>query len=54
MLEEAKLSAQETATQHAKGIVYCRSQALCKQLAAVLNHSAYHAGVESRTEILQG
>jgi superfamily II DNA helicase RecQ len=54
MLEEDKLSAQETATQHVKGIVYCRSQALCEQLAAVLDCSAYHADIESRTEILQG
>jgi hypothetical protein len=54
MLEEAKLSAQETTTQHVKEIVYYRSQALYKQLAGILDYSAYHADIESHTEILQG
>jgi superfamily II DNA helicase RecQ len=54
ILEEATRLAQETATKPVKGIIYCRSRALCKQLATALGYSAYHAGVESRTEILQG
>jgi superfamily II DNA helicase RecQ len=54
ILEEATRLAQETATKPVKGIIYCRSQALCKQLATALGYSAYHASVESRTEILQG
>jgi superfamily II DNA helicase RecQ len=54
MLEEATRLAQETATEPVKGIVYCRSQALYKQLATALDCSAYHTSVESRTEILQG
>jgi superfamily II DNA helicase RecQ len=56
MLEEAQLQAQlqaQETTRNVKEIVYCRSRALCKQLAAALDCSAYHAGVESRTEILQ-
>ena len=36
-----------------KGIVYCRSRQLCEQIAAALGCSCYHAGVASRTEILQ-
>jgi superfamily II DNA helicase RecQ len=36
-----------------KGIVYCRSQQLCERLAALLDCPAYHAGVASRTELLQ-
>jgi superfamily II DNA helicase RecQ len=54
MLEEATRLAQETGTESVKGIVYCRSRELCEQLATALDCSAYHAGVESRTEILQG
>jgi hypothetical protein len=56
ILEEAQLQAQlqaQETTRNIKEIVYCRSQALCKRLAAALEYSAYHAGVESRTEILQ-
>jgi superfamily II DNA helicase RecQ len=52
MLEEATRLARET-TKPVKGIVYCRSRALCEQLAAALECGAYHAGVESRTEMLQ-
>jgi superfamily II DNA helicase RecQ len=36
-----------------KGIVYCRSRQLCERLAALLDCPAYHAGVASRTELLQ-
>jgi superfamily II DNA helicase RecQ len=54
MLEEATRLAQETATEPVKGIVYCCSRALCKQLATALGCSAYYASVESCTEILQG
>jgi superfamily II DNA helicase RecQ len=49
---QAQLQAQET-TRNIKEIIYCRSQALCKRLTAALEYSAYHTGVESRTEILQ-
>ena len=36
-----------------KGVVYCRTKQLCEQLATALGCHAYHAGVASRTEILQ-
>jgi superfamily II DNA helicase RecQ len=36
-----------------KGIMYCRSRQLCKQLAHRLACSAYHAGSTSRSKILQ-
>ena len=37
----------------AKGIVYCRSRQLCDNIAAALDYSSYHAGVRSRTTILE-
>jgi superfamily II DNA helicase RecQ len=37
----------------AKGIIYCRSKALCNKIADALGCPAYYANIESRTEVLQ-
>ena len=37
----------------AKGIVYCRSRQLCDEIATAMGCSSYHAGVGSRTAILE-
>ncbi|KAF5849992.1 hypothetical protein GGP41_005490, partial [Bipolaris sorokiniana] len=38
---------------YAKGIVYCRSRQLCDEIATAVGCSSYHAGVGSRTVILE-
>jgi superfamily II DNA helicase RecQ len=58
LIDQAQAQAQAQALSAAagaavKGIVYCRSRQLYKQLAHRLACSAYHAGSTSRSEILQ-
>jgi superfamily II DNA helicase RecQ len=58
LIDQAQAQAQAQALSAAagaavKGIMYCRSRQLYKQLAHRLACSAYHAGSTSRSEILQ-
>jgi superfamily II DNA helicase RecQ len=50
----AQLLLQQESDSAAKGIIYCRSTALCDQLAGALGCSAYYANMEaSRAEVLE-
>jgi superfamily II DNA helicase RecQ len=49
----AAIGAAAIGDSYAKGIVYCRSRQLYNEIATVVGYSSYHAGVGSRTAILE-
>jgi hypothetical protein len=49
----AAIGAAAIGDSYTKGIMYCRSQQLCDRIVAALDCSSYHAGVASRTTILE-